>query len=65
MPAVAVWAEPPAMPAIGQVRVTRVELDLLDIEAEAIRGDLGERRPRALAHVMRAGLASRPFHPGG
>ncbi len=41
---------------IRQVGCSGLELDLVEIEAETVGGDLRERGPGALAHVMRAGL---------
>src|ERR1700720_2503817 len=56
MPAVAVWEEPPAMPASGRSELPDAELQLLELETEAVGGDLRERRPGALAHVLSAKL---------
>ena len=44
------------MPASGRSEVPGSELDLVDIEPEPVGGDLGERGPGALAHVVRADL---------
>ena len=41
---------------IGKVGGAGPELDLLDVEPEAVGRDLGERGPGALAHVVRADL---------
>ncbi len=41
---------------VGQVGRAGFEFDLLDVEAERVGGDLGERGPRALAHVVGADL---------
>src|SRR5439155_1303737 len=49
-------AKPPTMPGIGQVRRAGLEIDAVDIETDGVGGDLGERRPGALPHVMRADL---------
>ncbi len=44
------------MPASGRSERAGPELDLVDVEPEAIRRDLSQRGPGALAHVMRAGF---------
>ena len=44
------------MPASGRSEVPDLKLDLVDIEPEAIRRDLSQRGPGALAHVVRADL---------
>ena len=45
------------MPRVGQVRSGRTRNSTcVDVEPEPVGGDLGERGPGALAHVVRAGL---------
>ena len=56
VPAVAVWAEPPAMPASGRSEVPDLNSSRLDVEPEAIRCDLRERGAGALPHIVRANL---------
>src|SRR5262245_1560842 len=38
---------------VRKVRGAGLELDLVEVEPEAVRCDLGERSPGALAHVVR------------
>ena len=56
MPAVAVWAEPPAMPASGRSEVPDLNSTWSSVEPETVGRDLRERGPGALAHVVGAGL---------
>ena len=56
MPAVAVCDEPPAIPASGRSELPDAELQSLEFEAEAVRGNLCQRRPGTLAHVLSAEL---------
>src|SRR6478672_10572713 len=51
MPAVAVWAEPPAMPPSGRSDVPDLN-STWSIEPKPIRRDLRQRGPGALPHVM-------------
>ena len=44
------------MPRIRQVGRPGSELDLVDVEPEAVRRDLSQRGPGALTHVVRADL---------
>ncbi len=41
---------------IRQVRSAAAEVDLIDVEPKPIGGDLRERRPRSLSHIVRADL---------
>ena len=41
---------------IGQIGCARTKLELIEIEAEPVGRDLCQRRPCALAHIMRADL---------
>jgi hypothetical protein len=45
---------------VRQIRGARSEFDLFRFEPESVRGNLGERGPCTLAHVVRAG-----FHQAG
>ena len=52
MPAVAVWAEPPAMPASGRSDVPALNSSSFDVEPQPVGCNLGERGPGALTHVV-------------
>ena len=44
------------VPGIGQIGCAGLELDAIDVEPEFVGCDLGQRRPGALPHVVRADL---------